>query len=516
MIQFNNSYIGLPEVFYKKTKPTPVTNPQLIKFNHALADELGLNEIDVNESSASQAKAATFFSGNKILEGSEPLAMAYAGHQFGGFSPQLGDGRAILLGEVISPKGVRYDIQLKGSGPTHYSRNGDGRSALGPVIREYLVREAMQKLGVPTTRALAMVTTGEEVARTTLVPGGILTRVATGFVRVGTFEYFSAQGNLEAVKQLADYEIDRHFSQKPAHKPEKEIEASTENIYVNFFSEVVDRQAKLIAKWMSFGFIHGVMNTDNMSIVGETIDYGPCAFMDEFDYNRVYSSIDSKGRYAYSNQPKIAQWNLVRLAETLLPLFITDNASDKHTDEDKERAVEIAQNILNSFADLYTNYWLENMRKKLGLSQEDEQDSVLVGELLDIMDSNKADFTLVFSNLTELLTDSDDAQIEKTRALFSQADAFDTWLAKWQNRLATEPLSDEQHQAIMRLVNPVYIPRNHQIEAAIRAAEDHNDFSVFDDLHEVLQNPFKIQKGKDKYLLPPKPEEVVQQTFCGT
>jgi len=518
-IQFDNSYIKLSDDFYQKTKPTLVTNPQLIKFNQALADELGLSEVKVDETSTSQLEAAEYFSGNKLMEGSEPLAMAYAGHQFGGFSAQLGDGRAMLLGEVINLDGIRYDIQLKGSGPTRYSRSGDGRSALGPVLREYIVSETMAKLGVPTTRALAMVTTGEEVARNTLVPGGILTRVATSFVRVGTFQYFSEQGNLPAVKQLADYEIARHFSQKQSK------ESDDKNVYVSFFSEVVDRQAKLIAKWMSLGFIHGVMNTDNMSIVGETIDYGPCAFMDEFDYDRVYSSIDSDGRYAYNNQPKIAQWNLVRLAETLLPLFAiekgnSDDLKDNHSDSEKEAAVEIAQDILNGYADLYTHYWLAAMRKKIGLSEEKDQDSALVGELLDIMDSNKADFTLVFSNLTELLSHSniedDTAQIEKMRGLFTSPELFDAWLIKWQKRLAEESTNNQQQQAIMRSVNPFYIPRNHQIEAAIRAAEDHNDFSIFNNLYDVLQNPFELQQGKDDYLQPPKPEEVVHQTFCGT
>jgi len=528
-IKFNNSYANLSNAFYKKTTPTLVKKPELIKFNQALASDLGLTEIAMDKSSiASQSEAAEVFSGNRIMEGSEPLSMVYAGHQFGGFSPQLGDGRAILLGEVINPEGVRFDIQLKGSGPTIYSRSGDGRSALGPVIREYLVSEAMAKLGVPTTRALAMVTTGEEVARDTLVPGGILTRVATGFVRVGTFEYFSAQGNLKAVQELADYEIARHFSQNKTNKKD------SGNAYVEFFSEVVDRQAKLIAKWMSLGFIHGVMNTDNMSIVGETIDYGPCAFMDAFDYNRVYSSVDRNGRYAYSNQPKIGQWNLVRLAETLLPLFIENSFTEKKlidpsgtnpTEQEKEKAVEIAQNILNGFATLYTDYWLSEMQKKLGLSEQKEQqnlnDNALVGELLDLMDSTKADFTLVFSNLTELLPNQDDAkQLKKIRALFSNADAFDAWLIKWQARLAEESTNHHQRQkeqlAIMRKANPVYIPRNHQIEAAIRAAEDHNDFSVFNALHEVLQNPFEYQTGKDDYLLPPKPEEMVHQTFCGT
>lgn len=494
-IQFNNSYIKLSDVFYKKTNPIPVKNPVCIKFNHALAEELGLL-INPDDS-----ESVGMFAGNHIPEGAEPLAMAYAGHQFGGFSPQLGDGRAILLGEVITPSGVRYDFQLKGSGRTPWSRGGDGRSALGPVLREYLVSEAMAKLGVPTTRALAAVTTGEEVARNTLVPGGILTRIATGFVRVGTFEYFSSQGNQDAVRQLADYEIGRHYPEaKNANNP-----------YEAFFEAVVDRQARLIAQWMSFGFIHGVMNTDNMSIAGETIDYGPCAFMDEFEHNRVYSSIDRNGRYAYNNQPKIGQWNLTRLAETLLPLFIEEGETKDTdgTDEEAAAVVKIAEAILSAYSASYHKYWLANMRKKLGLS-ENHDDAALVGELLIIMQNNRADFTLTFYYLSQ------EDGLKQARALFSNREEFDGWTAKWQERLAKESISNAEHKAIMQAANPAYIPRNHQIEAAIRAAEDHNDFSVFHDLNEVLQNPFELQQGKDKYLLPPKPEEVVHQTFCGT
>jgi uncharacterized protein YdiU (UPF0061 family) len=505
-IQFNNSYVRLPEVFYSKTNPTPVTNPELIKFNTKLAEELGLTGIAPDGLDALQT-----FAGNEITEGSEPIAMAYAGHQFGGFSPRLGDGRAILLGEIIAPDDTRYDCQLKGSGPTPWSRGGDGRSALGPVLREYLVSEAMAKLGVPTTRALAAVITGEKVARNTLVSGGILTRIAKGFVRVGTFQYLSSQGNQEAIKQLADYEIDRHY---PDAK-------QAENKYVSFFEMVVDAQAKLIAKWMSLGFIHGVMNTDNMSIAGETIDYGPCAFMDEFSHNRVYSSIDHQGRYAYGNQAKIGQWNLVRLAETLLPLFISKEIDEtkEATDDEAQAVVKIAENILSRYSDLYHQYWLDNMRKKLGLkvglSEEDESDTALVNDLLDIMENNQADFTLTFFYLSQ------SEPLEKARALFSKPEHFDEWFLKWQNRLGKELLTNKpsikkEYSAIMQSVNPAYIPRNHQIEAVIRAAEDHNDFSVFHALHKVLEKPFELQAGKEAYMLPPEPEEVVHQTFCGT
>ncbi len=496
-IQFNNSYAKLPPEFYRHTNPTPVQCPELINFNTALAKQLGLTGL-----SAGGVAEIGFFAGNEIIEGSEPIAMAYAGHQFGGFSPQLGDGRAILLGEVLSPEGVRYDIQFKGSGRTPWSRAGDGRSALGPVLREYLVSEAMAKLGVPTTRALAAVTTGEEVARNTLVAGGILTRVSTGFVRVGTFQYFSSQKNKAAIQQLADYEIERHYPE--ANK--------AENKYVAFFEAVVDAQAKLIAQWMSFGFIHGVMNTDNMSIAGETIDYGPCAFMDAFSHDRVYSSIDRDARYAYGNQPRIGQWNLVRLAETLLSLFVEGGKEDNTevSDEELHAVVKVAENILSNYNALYEYYWLTVMRKKLGLAEAHEDDAYLVNALLDIMEANQADFTLTFYYLSQA------GQLANVRALFTKPEALDEWVVKWQARLSQESISNAEHYTLMQSVNPAYIPRNHQIEAAIRAAEDHNDLSVFHALNQVLENPFELQDGKEKYMLPPKPDEVVHQTFCGT
>jgi len=493
-IPFNNSYARLSDDFYSKTNPTSVKHPGLIRFNQALADELGLTGIDPDD-----ADALGMFSGNTIPEGAEPIAMAYAGHQFGGFSHQLGDGRAILLGEIIagntgSQDAIRYDIQLKGSGVTPWSRGGDGRSSLGPVLREYLVSEAMAKLGVPTTRALAAVTSGEEVARDKLLPGGILTRIAQGFVRVGTFEYFSARKNLAAITQLADYVIERHYPQAK----------QAENRYAAFLAEVTDRQAKLIAQWMHLGFIHGVMNTDNMSVAGETIDYGPCAFMDEFEFNRVYSSIDRNGRYAYNNQPKIGQWNLVRLAEAMLPLL-----------GEGEAAVTVAENILNGYTIRYKKYWLDGMRRKLGLSQSMDDDEALVLKLLETMENNQADFILTFFHLSQLSLIKSN-QDELLRALFTKPDECDGWLKQWRERLLKESSEDAKRQAMMQAVNPAYIPRNHQIEAAIRAAEDHNDFSVFHDLHDVLQNPYEIQAGKDRYLLPPRLEEVVQQTFCGT
>ena len=493
-IPFNNRYVSLGDTFYVKTNPLPVASPSLIKLNDELVRELGLPLSNINP-----ADAAALFSGNLIPEGAEPLAMAYAGHQFGHFNPQLGDGRAILLGEVISPAGERFDLHLKGSGHTFFSRGGDGRAALGPVIREYLVSEAMNKLNVPTTRALAVVTTGEEVARERLLPGGIITRVASSFVRVGTFQFFYAKGDGEAVQKLADHVIERNY-------PEV---SEAENPYVAFLKASVDRQAALIAQWMQLGFIHGVMNTDNMSIAGETIDYGPCAFMDIYAHDQVFSSIDREGRYAYSNQPSIGLWNLTRLAEALLPLLA----------ETSDVAIEVAQDILETYIVRYQNDWLAGMQAKCGLfvisDKTNDDDKVLIEELLNTMAANHADFTLTFFYLSQLPSHASE-QDSDIKNLFDNQGQLESWLVKWRQRLTKETLSDAERQKKMQAVNPVYIPRNHQIEAAIRAAEDHGDFSVFHELHEVLQNPYLQQEGKTRYSLPPEPDEVVQQTFCGT
>ncbi len=489
---FTNRYLSLGEGFYDKCKPTPVSKPALIKFNHDLAAELGVSG-DLDD-----AFLADVFSGNLIHDSCEPLAMAYAGHQFGHFNPQLGDGRAIYLGE-LGAEGRSLDIQLKGSGQTRYSRNGDGRAALGPVLREYLVSEAMHKLYVPTTRALAAVITGEPVARERLLPGGVITRAASSFIRVGSFEYFAMQEDVESVKALADYVIERNYSEV----------ADAENSYLALFEAVVLRQASLIAQWMHIGFIHGVMNTDNMSIAGETIDYGPCAFMDFYNHSQVYSSIDRQGRYAYSNQPNIGIWNLSRLAEALLPLFA----------DDTDVAVTLAQDILEKYVHRYGNEWLAGFRAKCGLTACDgvkpEEDKVLVESLLDTMAENQADFTLTFYYLSQLNSEAGDKD-SAIRDLFINRDAIDSWLGRWRQRLMMETASNSERQTSMQSVNPVYIPRNHQIEAAIRAAEDYNDFAPFHALHDVLQNPFQYQAGKDSYMLPPEPDEVVQQTFCGT
>jgi uncharacterized protein YdiU (UPF0061 family) len=489
---FKNRYLELGEDFYHKTPPAPVAEPGLIVFNHALAAEFtgALNELD-------DQTLAEMFSGNRVHDSCEPLAMAYAGHQFGQFNPQLGDGRAIYLGELERVAGGAMDVQLKGSGRTRYSRSGDGRAALGPVLREYLVSEAMHKLGVPTTRALAAVTTGEQVAREQDLPGGVITRVAASFIRVGSFQYFAMREDIPAIKKLADYVIERNY-------PEL---AQQDKPYLSLFEAIVLRQAKLIAQWMQLGFIHGVMNTDNMSVAGETIDYGPCAFMDFYRHRQVYSYIDGMGRYAYNKQPSIGLWNLTRLAESLLPLF----------DDDTSEAVAMAKAVLEKYTDAYGDAWLAGMRAKCGLTAvgDNAADKALIESLFDTMADNSADFTLTFYYLSQLEAQADEKD-ESLRELFASPAAIDAWLQRWRDRLGDEPQTDSERQIHMQSVNPVYIPRNHQIEAAIRAAEDRNDFGLFHALHAVLQNPFQRQPGKDNYMLPPKPEEEVEHTFCGT
>jgi len=489
-IPFNNTYVNLGEDFYVRTTALPVANPALIIFNDALSDALGLSDTCLN-----LPEGTAILAGNHFPEGAAPVAMAYAGHQFGNFVPQLGDGRALLLGQVADPDGVQHDIHLKGSGRTVFSRGGDGRAALGPVLREYLLSEAMATLGVPTTRALAAVTTGEQVAREQLLPGGVITRTARSFVRVGSFEYFSSRNDLAAVTRLADYVIEQLY-------PECRDKAKP---YLALLEAVIDRQAALIARWMQFGFIHGVMNTDNMSIAGETIDYGPCAFMDHYAHDQVYSSIDRHGRYAYNNQPNIGLWNLTRLAETLLPLLA----------DTPEAAVEAATTALQAYAGRYEHEWLEGMHAKIGLQTRRNDDKALINELFEIMAANRADFTLTFHYLSTLAADSADHD-GNVQTLFSTAEAFDHWARQWRARLRQENSVDATRQARMLAVNPVYIPRNHRIEAAIRAAEDQGDFSVFNELHAVLKNPYQRQPQNDAYMLPPEPDEVVQQTFCGT
>ena len=486
---FDNSYARLPERLYAALPPQPVAQPQLIRLNHALAEELGLDP-----DALATDQGAAIFAGNRIPEGAEPLAMAYAGHQFGHYTPQLGDGRAILLGEVIDREGRRRDIQLKGSGRTPFSRMGDGRAALGPVLREYLVSEAMHALGVPTTRALAAVTTGEMVARDTMLPGGVVTRVASSHIRVGTFQYFAAQGDHEAVRVLADYAVQRHFPDL----------AGAADVYLRFYEAVLERQAALVAHWMSLGFIHGVMNTDNMAISGETIDYGPCAFMDAYDPATKFSFVDEFGRYAYVNQPRIAPWNLARLAEALLP----------HVDADTDAGIEKLGAVLGTFPNRFRTAWLCHMRPKLGLLREEPEDDALIEALLDAMHRGEADFTLTFRHLAGAVLGEIGA--EPLRALFGDVQALDAWLPEWRARLTREERDPAAIAEAMRAVNPAFIPRNHRVEEVIDAAVNRNDFTAFHKLVEITAKPFDEQPLHARYMDPPLPHERVRQTFCGT
>lgn len=485
---FDNSYARLPERFYSRVEPASVPAPVLLAFNDGLAGELGLDAL----ADGDEALAAVF-AGNQVPAGAEPIALAYAGHQFGQFVPQLGDGRAVLLGEVVGADSVRHDVQLKGAGRTPYSRGGDGRSSIGPVIREYLLSEAMHALGVPTTRALAAVYTGQKVYRDTALPGGVFTRVAASHIRIGTFEYFAARGDVAGLKTLADYAISRHY-------PEL---ADDDRPYAAFFSAVVAAQVRLVAHWMDIGFIHGVMNTDNTAVSGETLDYGPCAFMDEFHANKVFSSIDHGGRYSYANQPQILQWNLARLAECLLLL-----------DTDRRRF----ETELMGLPSRYEAEYLARMRRKLGFTprkRDDSQgdsngnshddprgDSALLRDWLRQLQKRELDYTLSFRELADRIDASD-------------APRFGTFETDWKQRLATQGESGDQIRARMNSVNPLFIPRNHQIERAIQGAIEGN-LSVFHELREVLSRPFETQPQFAEYAQPPLPGERVTQTFCGT
>ncbi len=465
---FQNSYSGLPDRFYAKVTPSPVTSPTIVKFNNDLAKSLNL-ELPFNAE-----ELALVFSGNKIPQDADPIALAYAGHQFGGWSPQLGDGRAHLLGDVICSSGVRYDIQLKGSGRTPWSRGGDGRAWLGPVLREYLVSEAMFALGVPTTRALTVVSTGEDVFRDQALPGAVLTRVARSHLRVGTFQYFAAREDHEALALLLDFAIDQLSLEL---KPQK-------NKALRLLDYVVAAQAELVASWMGLGFIHGVMNTDNCSISGETIDYGPCAFMDHYEFSRVFSSIDQNGRYAYGNQPRICHWNLAQLASSLLPLV--------HADQDK--AVELATRSIDIFPELYRDAWLRNFGAKIGV-----EDAELIANFLAALDADKADFTNSFRKLSDLIDDGD---------FGPTASNLNEWLRLWRAK----------NQGVLPVdldkVNPAVIPRNHQVERMIEEAVA-GDFSRFHMLCDVLSRPFEAPQNKS-LMLAPEPDEIVQATFCGT
>ena len=487
--EFTLRYARLPEHFYIRFDPVPVPAPRLVAFNRPLAESLGF-DLDAFD----EARAAEWFSGNAVPKGAEPVAQAYAGHQFGHFNPRLGDGRAVLLGEVAGRDGHLRDIQLKGAGMTPFSRGADGRSPLGPVLREYLVSEAMHRLGVPTTRALAAVTTGERVFRHVPEPGAVLTRVASSHLRVGTFQYFAARDDREAVKRLADVAIERHYPQlKGLEEGER---------YLALLEAVSARQAALVAKWMGLGFIHGVMNTDNCAISGETIDYGPCAFMEAYSPTMVFSSIDEQGRYAYRNQPWLAQWNLARLAETLLPLI----------DAEHERAVEKATAAVKRYESLYDAEWLAVFRAKLGLATEEACDRELSEALLAALETGRADFTLAFRHLADAVEEDASALLKR----FEHDGALREWLPRWRERLAREGVGIDTIVARMNAVNPLYIPRNHQVERMIAAAAEQDDFTPFETLAEVLAEPFTEQPGREAYAEPAPATEKVFRTFCGT
>lgn len=480
-IHFDNSYAKLPERFFAKQQPARVPKPRLIRLNIALAAKLSL-DIDWLQSPDGIAVLA----GNEIPEGAEPIAQAYAGHQFGGFSPQLGDGRALLLGEVIDTNGVRCDLQLKGSGRTPFSRGGDGKSALGPVLREYIVSEAMAALGVPTTRALAAVATGETVFRQEgSVPGGVFTRVASSHIRIGTFQYFRARNDIDAVRVLADHAIARHYPDA----------ASAPNPYEALLRRVSIAQADLIAQWMSLGFIHGVMNTDNTAISGETIDYGPCAFMDAFHPHCVFSSIDTSGRYAWGNQPDIGLWNLTRFAETLLPLF-----SDNH-----DQAINIAKAALSAYPERFEGQYIERFRAKLGIPPETPV--ALIQDCLGLLDAQDVDFTLFFRQITRVAGGEESNTLA---SMFSNREPFEVWFAKWHSEADPAKLL-----AKMRAANPILIPRNHRVEQAIQSAYA-GDNGPFHRLVDALAAPYAEQAEYADLEAPPQPEEIVHQTFCGT
>lgn len=487
--RFDNSFAKLSEKFYSRLEPVPVAQPALLRANTELARELGIDPAWLASEEGINAVA-----GNAVPAGAQPLAAVYAGHQFGSYNPQLGDGRAILLGEVVAQSGARFDIQLKGSGPTPYSRGGDGRSPLGPVLREYIMSEGMFRLGVPTTRALAAVSSGEQVAREQFLPGAVLARVASSHLRIGTMQFFAAHNEREALEELTAYVIARHYP----------LCADADNPPLAMLEAIIAKQAALIAQWQLLGFIHGVMNTDNMLLCGETIDYGPCAFMDQFNPEQVYSSIDQRGRYAYRNQPGIAHWNLSQLAQSLLPLL--------HTDQ--EQAVALAQAAIDAFPAHFLEAHSCGLARKLGLTQLAEDDTALVEDLFSAMATNKLDFTLTFRQLAD--SASAGAAEDYISSDFPPPDALDPWLARWRKRLTTDPQTPQQRQHSMYEANPAFIPRNHQVEAVIEAAYRDGDLQPFHALLDVMEQPFKYRTAAKRYAAPPEPEEVVQRTFCGT
>lgn len=479
--KLEHSYTTLPPLFFARVAPTPVREPAFVVFNTALAEALGLDSAALDTPAG-----AELFAGNSLPEGAHPIAQAYAGHQFGHFTP-LGDGRAILLGEQITPDGRRVDIQLKGAGRTPYSRRGDGRAAVGPMLRELIISEAMAALGVPTTRSLAVVSTGEPVFREEMLPGAVLTRVAASHIRVGTFQWAAAHQDTSALRALADYTIARHYPDL-AGAPDR---------YMALFDAVADRQASLIAMWQSIGFIHGVMNTDNMALSGETIDYGPCAFMDEYHPGTVFSSIDAHGRYAYGNQPPIAQWNLTRLAEAMLPLF----------DEDRDKAIAAATAAVERFIDRFEHYWLARMRAKLGLFDGESGDDELIEGLLDWMQDARADFTNTFGAL---------ATVGDAERIAHEQESFRAWFERWRARLGRQRQSPREATELMQAYSPAVIPRNHAVEAALSAAVDESDLDPLNALLEGLRDPFDHTRQRPATLAPPAQSDPSYRTFCGT
>ena len=491
-IAFDNGYARLPERFYRRVMPTPVARPALLQVNRALAEQLGIDPDEVASPSGVERLA-----GNGLFEGSTPIALAYAGHQFGGFVPQLGDGRAILIGEVVGRDGVRRDLQLKGSGPTPFSRRGDGRAALGPVLREYLLSEAMHALGVPSTRALAAVRTGEVVLRDDRLPGAVLTRVAGSHLRVGTFEYFAAKHDRDGLELLTGYALERHYAEAARRGA-----AEGERPALTLLEAVIDAQALLVARWMGVGFVHGVMNTDNTSISGETLDYGPAALLDVYDPKRTFSSIDQHGRYAFENQPRVLLWNLARLAEALLPLI----------DDDEEQAVRVSTDRLETFPARFEAAHAAVLRRKLGLLEERDGDLALADEVLELMAAQGADFTRTFRGLVEASTpEGEDALTSH----FATAEPLRAWLARWRARRAAEASAPDAQREAMRTANPAFIPRNHRVEQMIAAAVE-GDLAPFERLLGVLARPYDEQPDAAELALPPGDEQWGYRTFCGT
>ncbi|MCQ4087882.1 YdiU family protein [Saccharibacillus sp. JS10] len=503
---FDHSYAELSEVFYSSLSPVPVAAPDVVMVNEAVAAELGLDLEWLHSE-----EAAAVFAGNILPEGSKPLAQAYAGHQFGNFA-RLGDGRAVLLGEQQTPSGERFDIQLKGSGRTPFSRGGDGRAALGPMLREYIISEAMYSFGIPTTRSLAVTATGEQIRRETPLPGAVLTRVAASHLRVGTFQYALQWGGVEALRELADYAINRHYPELN----EPGAASSDSQRYEKFLRSVVERQAQLVANWMLVGFIHGVMNTDNMTISGESIDYGPCAFMNAYDPSTVFSSIDTGGRYAYGNQPYITLWNLSRLAEVLIPLL----------DEDADVGMGIAEQTLSGFERLYLDIWFDGMRAKLGLSNREEEDEKLIADLLDLMKAFRADYTNTFVGMTFRMPLGEDQAATSDAAASSRtfpgADAllasgeYRAWERQWRERLTRQNTTPEAVREMMLAHNPAIIPRNHRVEEALQAAVNDGDYEPLHRLLAALKQPYAHTAEQAEYAQLPLDEDQGYQTFCGT